>query len=756
MAENEVYRKLIGPGSAYAFAKEGGYTGTKKEYETLMASYGTVAEQAAQSARRAEEAAASITTDDTLSITGKAADAKKTGDEISAIKNDSSNIHEYVYNALTKQLAYNASTYFYFPMFPEKTYVFKNTGASGQVAFFTRYTQDGQDVETISSSANHGVSIEFTPQYRTDVLRVFCNAENGSFSVYQKDTYIEDLKAAEDDIAANTAQIAELEASTGITYIADGFAKIISIKATKEQYINTGINYDAHTGFEIEFTMFSPFGQAATMGNVLGSRVASGNQDLELNTFSSSATGLFRYGTSSAQRAANLIREKRIRATWKNGVYTVFDVEANTQIFSGSAVNVNTSDNGYPIYLFALNNAGTATGLAEMSLYNAKLYNDDEIVANFIPTYNESTGKTGLYDTVRATFYGDANGGDFDADYGLALQIRQNTEDIENLKQGIVEDGTLYPAEIQTSIEAYQTVLASSGKPMLTFPVFTDLHHDEKYANDPTNDMMANIRKIYDYIHCDGVLNLGDAIDGQNQTKYEAETALGYVVNKMYAITDRSHNVEGNHDSNVQSTWQQYGEIEGARLTLPELYDALNKGSENEIHDFNTRLTNYYIDFEEYGIRAIFLGINYVTFTEDTKTWLENVALDTTLPVIVFAHCPTRPEWGFENDVQNGIAYVEAPLKAFVSNGGTVIAYIHGHTHGDNIVTDTDISWYEVSIGCAKYETLSGSHTAGITYQPRNANNVTKILFDIVCVDTTSRSVHFIRFGAGSDRSINY
>ena len=46
------------------------------------------ASAAAASAAEAQEAAESFTTDTTLSVTGKAADAKKTGDEISAIKAD--------------------------------------------------------------------------------------------------------------------------------------------------------------------------------------------------------------------------------------------------------------------------------------------------------------------------------------------------------------------------------------------------------------------------------------------------------------------------------------------------------------------------------------------------------------------------------------------------------------------------------------------------------------------------------------------
>ena len=49
--------KDLGAVTAYASAVEGGYTGTKAEFETLMASYATVAEEAAESAESASTSA---------------------------------------------------------------------------------------------------------------------------------------------------------------------------------------------------------------------------------------------------------------------------------------------------------------------------------------------------------------------------------------------------------------------------------------------------------------------------------------------------------------------------------------------------------------------------------------------------------------------------------------------------------------------------------------------------------------------------
>lgn len=100
----------LGVVTAYGDAVEGGYTGTKEQWQALMADYGTIgtqaqadaqtastaaqtattkASEASASATQAQQAAASVSTPDTtLTQSGKAADAKATGDEISSLKED--------------------------------------------------------------------------------------------------------------------------------------------------------------------------------------------------------------------------------------------------------------------------------------------------------------------------------------------------------------------------------------------------------------------------------------------------------------------------------------------------------------------------------------------------------------------------------------------------------------------------------------------------------------------------------------------
>lgn len=309
----------------------------------------------------------------------------------------------------------------------------------------------------------------------------------------------------------------------------------------------------------------------------------------------------------------------------------------------------------------------------------------------------------------------------------------------------------IYESEVVSTVHAVE-----KAKPNMTLAIYTDIHHDpakdEPHVIGETMDCVAELEKR---VQIDALWNLGDLINGNTTTKKEAIEQINEVLAEENRVTANAHRIVGNHDNNIQATYEGnagYGMEEV--LTVAELNEVLeNKVTTQTEHHSSSRPTDYYVEFPDLGIRVVCITADETTWTEETAVWLREEALKTEDSVLILAHIPTRPEWGFKNDVIGG-ELIEAELRAFVENGGTIIAYIHGHDHGD-MISDTGL-WKEVAIGCARFQVPTSNGTEGMTFQQRNKRDATKILFDVVCINTEKREVRFIRFGAGTDRVITY
>lgn len=120
-----VYVKDLGAATAYAAAVEGGYTGTKEEFEGLMASYAEVAEQAAESA--AEAAASAAAAEDAQDAAETAAASVSEGETVKGnnlIPNCDNGIGAYYASGTTIKFAPNYTTYHYavIPLKPNTDY----------------------------------------------------------------------------------------------------------------------------------------------------------------------------------------------------------------------------------------------------------------------------------------------------------------------------------------------------------------------------------------------------------------------------------------------------------------------------------------------------------------------------------------------------------------------------------------------------------------------------------------------------------
>lgn len=94
-----------------------------------------------------------------------------------------------------------------------------------------------------------------------------------------------------------------------------------------------------------------------------------------------------------------------------------FDIENSRLYINESEINISISvnSNADNFYLFTLNYNGNsvANNISSMKLYSFKIYENDNIVKNFIPCYRNSDNEVGLYDLVNNVFYVNQGTGSF-------------------------------------------------------------------------------------------------------------------------------------------------------------------------------------------------------------------------------------------------------------------------------------------------------------------------------------------------------
>ena len=288
--------------------------------------------------------------------------------------------------------------------------------------------------------------------------------------------------------------------------------------------------------------------------------------------------------------------------------------------------------------------------------------------------------------------------------------------------------------------------------------VYTDVHHDREQI-DPVDayiPTLDNVSQVLKRAKIDTVWNLGDIINGFHTTKEEGMAEIRDVTSYEDKVSSNIHRIMGNHDNNIQATY--YGLPETEVLSAGEVNELLrNDHTNQEEHRSSLHPTDYYVDFDQ--LRVICISADVTTFLPETSTWLKETALHTELPVLILSHIPTRPEWGFHNDVVGG-EMIEETLREFIIAGGEVIAFIHGHDHGDMISTVTDENGrallHEVCVACSRFHVPLGNGTPGMTFWERKEDDATMLIFDVVSVDLENRKVQFTRFGAGEDRVIEY
>lgn len=191
------------------------------------------------------------------------------------------------------------------------------------------------------------------------------------------------------------------------------YRELTYIESTGSQYIDTGLAPNPHYSIEVSFMISQ---QTSKWDTVFGTR--NGSYARFTARFTNSTTGLLGIHYSNAS-TAKYAEYTSSRKTFFTDDFHVLSLEKNVVSLDGELKKTFSSpadDVSFPynLYLFANNDAGTAGDYAYIRMVYCKIWNDVELVRDFIPVLDENNVAC-LYDRVTETCFYNQGSGTFTA-----------------------------------------------------------------------------------------------------------------------------------------------------------------------------------------------------------------------------------------------------------------------------------------------------------------------------------------------------
>lgn len=176
----------------------------------------------------------------------------------------------------------------------------------------------------------------------------------------------------------------------------DGYTELEFIRSSGTQYIDTEFKPSNTTRVVCDVENFY-----SGTASLFGCRVGLGNVDYSI--FIASGTSI-RSSYGSNYQSIDFDTLSRFLIDKNMGSCSI-----------GGEVITQTSgafQSGLNMLIFGLNNNGSSGGSARAAVYQFDVYDNGQMVRNFVPCKNPS-GDVGMYDLVTAAFYGNAGSGIF-------------------------------------------------------------------------------------------------------------------------------------------------------------------------------------------------------------------------------------------------------------------------------------------------------------------------------------------------------
>lgn len=346
----------------------------------------------------------------------------------------------------------------------------------------------------------------------------------------------------------------------------------------------------------------------------------------------------------------------------------------------------------------------------------------------------------------------------------LTDRLYRDEHKIKNLEKDLYSPQTEYTSASDYEDEElalYNKVHSDIDDNTLVFAVTTDTHYSEGTSWGDSQLRLANIfTAIAEKNSVDAIFHLGDMIDEVDADGNYRNEEYVVAMMRQYSKTKLPFlYAQGHHE-----LYEYLSVGDGSNVTTysrEKCFGHCGRHSKHLTMNRHYADSAYYIDFDFQRVRLIVLdSTTYAQngFSTQQIAWLETVLgnVPNDYKVLVASHTGTRESATGAKYKPNQGALVENALETFVSNGGTVLAHIHGHQHWDNIVQDEDMSYPLISLCCGSV-IRNGIDSTGIsgnpTNYPRTNNTYSENCFDIMCIHADTGVINMYRFGAGNDRN---
>ena len=254
-------------------------------------------------------------------------------------------------------------------------------------------------------------------------------------------------------------------------YLPDEYTQLEFIESSGTQYIDTGYKANQKTEYEVEFSYSSML--SSSNGFVIGSRISSDSENISL-TCDFGDTFVGRGNTYAHLSIPTIINQKYKFKVTENSIIR------DGTVISQIANNFGDETGTYNVRLFNLNQNGVFTRNFSGKIYNCKIWDNGELVREFIPCKRNGDSILGMYDTVNNVFYTNAGSGTFTA--GQEQRVSPNyPASIETVGSNVNEFDKS-TVELGFRIDATGSLYASSNYAASDFiPVIPNSTHTINY-----------------------------------------------------------------------------------------------------------------------------------------------------------------------------------------------------------------------------------------------------------------------------------